>query len=57
VSSVRLMSNNPRKFDALIKHGMRVLERVALEVAVRAENERYIRTKQMRFGHYSSEQG
>ncbi|WP_173678661.1 MULTISPECIES: GTP cyclohydrolase II [Burkholderia] len=52
VTSVRLMSNNPKKFDTLAAHGIPVCERVALAVPVREENERYIRTKQLKFGHY-----
>ncbi|MBJ9660276.1 GTP cyclohydrolase II [Burkholderia gladioli] len=52
VNSVRLMSNNPKKFDTLVAHGIPVCERVALAVPVRDENERYIRTKQVKFGHY-----
>ncbi|KER72409.1 GTP cyclohydrolase [Burkholderia aenigmatica] len=55
VTSVRLMSNNPAKFDTLAKHGIPVCERVALAVPVREENERYIRTKQVKFGHYFEE--
>lgn len=55
VSSVRLMSNNPDKFDTLSKHGIPVCERVALAIPVRDENERYIRTKQLKFGHYFEE--
>jgi len=55
VTSVRLMSNNPKKFDTLAKHGIPVCERVALAIPVRDENERYIRTKQVKFGHYFEE--
>lgn len=55
VTSVRLMSNNPEKFDTLAKHGIPVCERVALAIPVRDENERYIRTKQLKFGHYFDE--
>lgn len=55
VTSVRLMSNNPKKFDTLAKHGIPVCERVALAIPVRNENERYIRTKQLKFGHYFEE--
>lgn len=55
VTSVRLMSNNPKKFDTLVKHGIPVCERVALAVPMREENERYIRTKQVKFGHYFEE--
>ncbi|NRO95959.1 GTP cyclohydrolase II [Paraburkholderia sp. NMBU_R16] len=55
VTSVRLMSNNPKKFDTLAKHGIPVCERVALAIPARDENERYIRTKQVKFGHYFDE--
>src|SRR6476620_4251159 len=55
VTSVRLMSNNPKKFDTLAKHGIPVCERVALAIPARDENERYIRTKQLKFGHYFEE--
>lgn len=55
VRSVRLMSNNPSKFDTLLKHDIPVCERVALAIPMREENERYIKTKQARFGHYFDE--
>lgn len=55
VTSVRLMSNNPKKFDTLAKHGIPVCERVALAIPVRDENERYIRTKQVKYGHFFEE--
>ena len=55
VVSVRLMSNNPKKFDTLLKHGIPVCERVALAIPAREENERYLRTKQLKFGHYLDE--
>jgi GTP cyclohydrolase II len=55
VLSVRLMSNNPKKFDTLTKHGIPVCERVSLDIPMREENERYIRTKQAKFGHYFEE--
>ncbi len=52
VTSVRLMSNNPKKFDTLARHGIPGCAGGALAVPVREENERYIRTKQLKFGHY-----
>ncbi|CAB3752000.1 GTP cyclohydrolase II [Paraburkholderia humisilvae] len=55
VTSVRLMSNNPKKFDSLANHGIPVCERVGLAIPMREENERYIRTKQSKFGHYFDE--
>ena len=41
VTSVRLMSNNPAKFDTLAKHGIPVCERVALAVPVRGKRALY----------------
>ncbi len=55
ITSVRLMSNNPSKFETLLRHGIPVCERVALAIPAREENERYIKTKQVRFGHYFDE--
>jgi GTP cyclohydrolase II len=55
VSAVRLMSNNPSKFDTLLNHGIPVTERVALGIPAREENKRYIKAKQKRFGHYFDE--
>jgi GTP cyclohydrolase II len=57
VASVRLISNNPAKFDTLIRHGIPIRERVALAIPMREENERYMRTKQVKFGHYLDEHG
>ena len=52
ISSVRLMSNNPRKFKALEEHGIEVVGRVPLTVEPNPENRGYLETKQRRLGHY-----
>ncbi|MFD7614585.1 GTP cyclohydrolase II [Streptomyces sp. NPDC059828] len=51
VRSVRLMSNNPRKREALLKHGIEIAEQVPLLTAPREENIAYLRTKRERMGH------
>ncbi|MEV0374498.1 GTP cyclohydrolase II [Streptomyces sp. NPDC050636] len=51
VHSVRLLSNNPRKREALIGHGITVAEQVPLLMPPRAENIRYLRTKRERLDH------
>lgn len=51
VGSVRLMSNNPAKVDALIEHGIAVEERVAVVMPLVAERVGYLRTKAERLGH------
>jgi GTP cyclohydrolase II len=51
VQSVRLMTNNPRKIDALNKLGIEVAERVPLLVNRNAFNNSYLNTKQAKLGH------
>jgi 3,4-dihydroxy 2-butanone 4-phosphate synthase/GTP cyclohydrolase II len=52
VRSVRLLSNNPRKTEALRRYGVKVVERVPLLIAPNEENLRYLRTKRERLGHH-----
>ena len=54
VRKVRLMTNNPRKVQALEEYGLTVAERVALEVPPRTSNRDYLRTKRTKFGHLLS---
>ncbi|TLK49797.1 3,4-dihydroxy-2-butanone-4-phosphate synthase [Glutamicibacter sp. V16R2B1] len=51
IDRVRLLTNNPDKVSKLREAGIEVSEQVPSLVAPRAENERYLRTKQQRFGH------
>jgi len=51
IDSVRLLTNNPDKVAKLREAGIEVTEQVPSLIAPRAENERYLRTKQQRFGH------
>jgi GTP cyclohydrolase II len=51
IGSVRLMTNNPRKIDALTKLGFDVAERVPLLVNRNAFNNGYLNTKQAKLGH------
>jgi len=48
---VRLMTNNPDKVKALEDYGLKVTERVALEIAPRSANRNYLQTKRTKFGH------
>jgi 3,4-dihydroxy 2-butanone 4-phosphate synthase/GTP cyclohydrolase II len=52
VRSVRLLSNNLRKQEALHRYGVDVVERVPLLIPPNAENLRYLRTKRERLGHH-----
>ncbi len=51
LSSVRLMSNNPEKIQALERAGVRVAERVPCLVAPSESTEDYLRTKKEKLGH------
>lgn len=50
ITSVRLISNNPRKVHYLQQHGVRVTM-VNTHPTIRAENAAYLRTKKARLGH------
>ena len=51
VRSVRLMTNNPDKTAALLRHGLRVTGREPVPVPPGEHNLRYLRTKRDRMGH------
>ncbi|MEV8365483.1 bifunctional 3,4-dihydroxy-2-butanone-4-phosphate synthase/GTP cyclohydrolase II [Streptomyces niveus] len=51
VRSLRLMTNNPDKVDALERHGLDVTAREPMPVQAGEHNLRYLRTKRDRMGH------
>ena len=51
VKSVRLMTNNPRKIEALTELGIKVEQRQALEVGENSHNEAYLATKANKLNH------
>ncbi|WP_405917632.1 bifunctional 3,4-dihydroxy-2-butanone-4-phosphate synthase/GTP cyclohydrolase II [Streptomyces sp. NBC_00728] len=51
VRSLRLLTNNPDKTDALVRHGLRVVRREPMPVQAGEHNLRYLRTKRDRMGH------
>jgi 3,4-dihydroxy 2-butanone 4-phosphate synthase/GTP cyclohydrolase II len=48
---IRLITNNPRKIVGIEGYGLKVVERVPIEIAPRADNEKYLRTKKSKLGH------
>lgn len=54
VSKVRLMSNNPKKIDALETAGIRVAERVPIEITPSDGTTKYLKTKKAKLGHMLS---
>lgn len=51
VHGLRLMTNNPDKVTALVRHGLRVTEREPMPVEAGEHNLGYLRTKRDRMGH------
>ncbi len=51
IDSVRLLTNNPDKVEALARCGVDVVERVPHRFPSNRHNETYLRTKQVRSGH------
>ncbi|MFK8845440.1 bifunctional 3,4-dihydroxy-2-butanone-4-phosphate synthase/GTP cyclohydrolase II [Streptomyces sp. Ac-502] len=51
VRSLRLMTNNPEKTEALVRHGLKVIGREPMPVQAGEHNLRYLRTKRDRMGH------
>ncbi len=57
LSSIRILTNNPRKMAGIEGFGLNVVEQLPLEVPPNAENERYLRTKRAKLGHRLHHQG
>jgi len=55
VTALRLMTNNPRKVDAIQKLGVAVEERVPIQVNRNPYNESYLSTKAAKLGHWLKE--
>lgn len=55
VHAVRLLTNNPRKVDALTNCGINVVERVPLVIDPVETNRRYLETKRVKLGHMFGE--
>jgi 3,4-dihydroxy 2-butanone 4-phosphate synthase/GTP cyclohydrolase II len=51
LKNIRLLTNNPRKIVGLEGYGLKVAERLALEVASIPESYRYLKTKKEKLGH------
>ncbi|MBM7421815.1 MULTISPECIES: GTP cyclohydrolase II [Spongiibacter] len=51
ISKVRLMTNNPRKVNALTDQGVDVVERLPLQTGQNPHNAKYLATKSGKLGH------
>jgi len=57
LDEIRLLTNNPAKLTGLAEHGLGVSERIALQVGLTADNQRYLATKRDLMGHQLDDLG
>ena len=53
ITSVNLLTNNPKKVDALEEVGIKVVKRTALHEGANEKNKNYLDTKRDKMGHLS----
>ena len=57
LTTIRLLTNNPRKIEGLEKYGLKIVERIPLVTEPNESNKRYLQTKKEKLGHYLEEKG
>ena len=55
ITQMRLLTNNPLKFAALEGYGLKIVERVHIEVPPNEDNVKYLTTKKEKLGHMLKE--
>jgi 3,4-dihydroxy 2-butanone 4-phosphate synthase/GTP cyclohydrolase II len=51
LTSIRLLTNNPRKMEGIESYGLTVTQQVPIEVTPNVENRRYLAAKRDKLGH------
>ena len=51
LTTIRILTNNPKKITGIEGYGLEVVEQVPIEVPPNLENERYLATKRAKLGH------
>ncbi|HEX5469406.1 MAG TPA: bifunctional 3,4-dihydroxy-2-butanone-4-phosphate synthase/GTP cyclohydrolase II [Gaiellaceae bacterium] len=57
LSTIRILTNNPKKMTGIEGFGLTVVEQVPIEVTPNSENRRYLETKRAKLGHQLHHQG
>ncbi len=55
VRQIRLLTNNPKKVVGLDGYGLRIVERVPIQIPANHANQRYLKTKKEKLGHLLDE--
>ncbi|MBO0992413.1 bifunctional 3,4-dihydroxy-2-butanone-4-phosphate synthase/GTP cyclohydrolase II [Bacillus sp. SD088] len=51
VQNIRLLTNNPKKIASIEDCGVKIIERVPIQMPIKEENRRYLQTKKEKLGH------
>ena len=57
ISTIKLLTNNPRKIHGLEKYGLKIAERIPLVIKPNKANRKYLKTKQEKLGHFLEKKG
>ena len=57
LSTIRLLTNNPKKIIGLEKYGLHIVKRVPIVIRPNKMNKKYLKTKKEKLGHYLEEKG
>jgi 3,4-dihydroxy 2-butanone 4-phosphate synthase/GTP cyclohydrolase II len=57
IREIRLLTNNPKKVVGIEGHGLRIKERVPIQIAPNESNARYLAAKKHKLGHLLDETG
>ncbi|NFS07877.1 bifunctional 3,4-dihydroxy-2-butanone-4-phosphate synthase/GTP cyclohydrolase II [Clostridium botulinum] len=51
IKNIKLMTNNPKKISGLSGYGIKIVDRVPIDMGCKKENRNYLRTKKDKMGH------
>ncbi len=57
LSKIRLLTNNPKKIKGLERYGLKIIERVPIQIKPNKSNRKYLDTKKEKLGHFLEEKG